>query len=93
MTKVVWSDPSVKDLDRIHKYVSEDSVTYADALIGEMIEAVDQLVNFPRSGRIVPEFNKEATRELIVGSYRIIYDIVGTKAMILTVIHGSRLLR
>ncbi len=93
MIKIVWSGPAVKDLDKIHQYVSEDSVVYADALIGEMIEAVDQLVVFPRSGRVVPEFKQENTRELIVGSYRIIYDAFVSKAVILTVIHGSRLLR
>jgi len=32
------------------------------------------LANFPRIGRVVPEFQIETLRELIHGSYRIVYE-------------------
>lgn len=63
---------------------------YADALILEFFNAVDQLEHFPESGRIVPERDEENTRELIVGNYRIVYDIVDLKIRILGVLHGAR---
>ena len=53
-------------------------------------QAPRRLAQFPQSGRIVPEFNDETIRELIYGSYRIIYKISGTTCSIVAVIHGSR---
>ncbi|HHH52481.1 MAG TPA: type II toxin-antitoxin system RelE/ParE family toxin, partial [Bacteroidetes bacterium] len=47
-----------------------------------------------RSGKIVPEINKENIRELIEGSYRIIYKIVKDNRIdILTIHHSARYLK
>lgn len=44
-----------------------------------------------RSGKIVPEINKENIRELIEGNYRIIYKIVQDNRIdILTIHHSAR---
>jgi len=40
------------------------------------------LENFPRIGRVVPEFQIETLRELVHGSYRIIYEIDDEKKLI-----------
>ncbi len=77
MTKIIWSQPAVSDLEKLHDYIAKDSVVYADAFILKILNAVDQLAHFPKSGRVVPEIHQEHTRELIVGHYRIVYDIVG----------------
>jgi len=51
------------------------------------------LKTHPKYGRIVPEINDEAIRELIQGNYRIIYRIVSRNHIdILTVHHSMRLL-
>ncbi|MEH2207368.1 MAG: type II toxin-antitoxin system RelE/ParE family toxin [Nostoc sp.] len=49
-----------------------------------------QLANFPLSGRIVPEFETEQIREVIEGSYRIIYYIKPEQIDVLAVIHGAQ---
>ena len=36
-----------------------------------LIQRVDQLIEFPESGRIVPEKKEPEIRELIEGNYRI----------------------
>lgn len=41
-------------------------------------------------GRVVPELEEPAVRELIVGSYRLIYEIEGADVHILGLIHGAR---
>jgi toxin ParE1/3/4 len=51
------------------------------------------LAQFPRSGRMVPEFGDENVRELIVYSYRVIYRIHEQEAVIAAVIHGKRALQ
>ena len=50
------------------------------------------LAQFPRSGRKVPEFDNEDIRELIVYSYRIIYQLQEHEVVIAAVIHGKRVL-
>ena len=43
-------------------------------------------------GRIVPEFEDENIRELIVYSYRIIYRVYPKQVTVWAVVHGARLL-
>ena len=50
----------------------------------------EQIASFPLSGRIVPEFETEQIREVIEGSYRIIYYIKPEQIDVLAVIHGSQ---
>lgn len=71
---IVWTELALEDLKTIHSYISKDSKYYADRLIDKIISRVGQLVEYPLSGRIVPEFNIENMRELISGNYRIIYE-------------------
>ena len=88
--RIVWSEPAVTDLDAIRTYISRDSETYADALTLEIFEATDRLERFPESGRVVPELDDPATREIIVGNYRVMYDVSGGVVRILGVLHGAR---
>jgi len=90
MNHVVWTDPAVTDLNGIHDYISRDSEVYADSVLSEIFDAVDQLYHYAKTGRIVPETNDENTREISVGSYRIMYEISGETIRILTVLHGAR---
>ncbi len=46
-------------------------------------------IHLGHSGRIVPEFETEQIREVIEGSYRIIYYIKPEQIDVLAVIHGS----
>jgi plasmid stabilization system protein ParE len=55
---------------------------------------VDILIVHPEAGTIVPEFEDELIRELIEGSYRIIYRIRSREEIgIVRVHHSARLLR
>lgn len=50
------------------------------------------MAQFPRLGRRVPEFEDENVRELIVYSYRIIYQLQNNEAEIAAVVHAKRVL-
>ena len=88
--KIVWTEPAVTDLEAIRTYIARDVETYANAVILDIFEATDRLEHFPESGRVVPELDDPNTREIIVGNYRVIYDISGAVVRILTVLHGAR---
>ena len=75
MVKIVWTDFAIEDLKLIHEFISKDSKRYADRFVEKVINRVDQIENFPKSGRVVPELNIDSIRELIEGNYRIIYKL------------------
>ena len=94
MVRIRWSAEADADLQAIHDFIARDSARYARAVCAELVEAVDQLSDFPRSGRMVPELQRDQIRELLRGSYRIAYRVADpTLVEIITVVHGARLLR
>lgn len=90
MAKVVWTEPALEDLKDIIEYIARDSLIYAERFGVRVVEAPRCLMQFPRCGRIVPEFEEENIRELIYGSYRIIYLVKEEVCYVVAVIHGSR---
>lgn len=91
--KITWSLKSVENLDDISNYISKNSPLYAPVFIQKIIKSVDRLIEFPLSGRVVPEFNDENIRELIFHNYRIVYRVNFNNVEIILVIHGARLIK
>ncbi len=92
MTRIVWTLQAIEDVEAIQSYVARDSPSYAALLAERIVESVERLKEFPRSGRVVPEVGKEPFREVIFGTYRIVYRLTGEGVDILTVVHAARLL-
>ncbi|HCC68932.1 MAG TPA: type II toxin-antitoxin system RelE/ParE family toxin [Nitrospiraceae bacterium] len=94
MAELTWSERSILDVEDIYDYIAHDSVLYAKYQAENIINAVERLRQFPESGRHIPEFPNLPHREVIMGSYRIIYryDVNKNEVKVVTVIHGSRLL-
>ncbi|MFW5871198.1 MAG: type II toxin-antitoxin system RelE/ParE family toxin [Verrucomicrobiota bacterium] len=65
---------------------------YAQLFAIDVLRAADRLIDFPESGRMVPEAGNPVIREIIFGNYRIVYRFRKDTVEILTVYHGSRLL-
>lgn len=94
MVEVVWTDFAIKDLDDIGEYIAKESERYAQAVVQNLFESTEVLGTHPKAGRIVPEFNKNNLRELIRGSYRIVYRVVDVNRIdILTIHHSARLFK
>ncbi|MBF0121234.1 MAG: type II toxin-antitoxin system RelE/ParE family toxin [Desulfobacterales bacterium] len=87
---VKWTDPAKLDLKKIHDYIAEDSKYYAKRVVQDIVDKTEKLNDNPEIGRIVPEFNEPNIRELIIYSYRLIYEIKTKTVEILTIIHGKR---
>lgn len=90
--KIHWTNTAVKHLLSIYEYISKDSSLYAQRMVDRLTRRSEQIATFPRSGRMVPEYEAENIREVIEESYRIIYRIKPNQLDILAVIHSSRLL-
>jgi toxin ParE1/3/4 len=89
MAKVIWSPSSLDDIDSIAEYISKDSVYHASLFIDRLFEATNRLKELPLSGRIIPEIGNSSCREIIYGSYRIMYRIEKNNIWITGVIHGA----
>jgi addiction module RelE/StbE family toxin len=93
MAKIEWTERALADLQQIHDYIARDSVFYANSFTNKIYERAQSLQSSPGMGRKVPEMNRPSIRELIFQSYRIIYEVEGDLVRIVTIIHGSRILR
>lgn len=63
---------------------------YASVFVERIILAAEQLLDYPKVGRVVPETNDENVRELLYQKYRIIYRIKEDTIEMLSMIHGAR---
>jgi len=90
--KLTWSPLAFERMQEIGAYISADDPVAALGWTESIFDAVEQLVDFPASGRVVPEFKRHEVRELIRGRYRIIYRIDEEEIAILTVRHSRRIL-
>ena len=90
MAEVKWTPQAASDLEAIAEFIALDSVAYARKFAATIFESTDQLKSFPKSGRVVPEYNQDPIRELLKGNYRVIYRVTGEFVEILAVHHGAR---
>ena len=73
--KIVFSDPSIEDLENIVRFIARDNPQVAAQFGAKLIQSVRHLASFPRLGRVVPEKNDESIREIIFKPYRIFYRV------------------
>jgi plasmid stabilization system protein ParE len=79
---VILTPQSQKDLERIVKYIRRDSPSRAKSFGNALIDKALTLSPFPEIGRVVPELDDPNVREIIHGSYRIIYEITSDPSIV-----------
>jgi len=91
MAEVTIADSAWEDISDIADYIAKDSPRYAAEYTDRLLERASQIASHPESGRIVPEFNSPTIRELIHGSYRIVYSTENPETVVvLRFIHAAR---
>src|SRR5271154_173562 len=93
MAEIIWTDPAAEDLAEIAEYIARDKPDAAANFVGKLLNSVDQLADFPLKGRVIPEFESERYRELVVFPCRVIYTPTVDAVVILRIIQGERQLR
>lgn len=87
--KIVWSPLALESVEEIADYIAADDPIAAERWVTGIFDAAERLADFPESGRVVPEVGVRRIREVIFGSYRVIYSL-GNQVEILTVRRGSQ---
>jgi toxin ParE1/3/4 len=82
------------DATEIWDYIAHDNPDMATAFIPRLEDQINSLERYPERCPLVPENEllDTAYRHLLFGNYRTIFKIVGSKVIILRIIHGARLL-
>lgn len=93
MVRIEQTERSLEDLNDLHDYTARDSENYPHLFVKKIYETAQKLKDFPNIGRVFPEVNNPSVREIIFHNYRIVYRNMDNYVEIITVIHGSRLLR
>ena len=91
MRKLRWSKEALEDLVGIGRYVGKDDRAVARRLSRELRGSVERLKEHPLSGRVVPELGRSDVREVIEGSYRLVYQVEESGVVVLVVFDSHRL--
>ena len=86
---LLWTRRAITDVQAIKQFIAKDSPRAAQLVTQRLVAAVDRLILFPQSGRIVPELADPQIREVVQGSY--VYRLIEKQVHILTVHHAARL--
>jgi toxin ParE1/3/4 len=89
--ELVWSQQALDDLTSIHEFIARTSPRYGALVVARLVEAMERVVDFPESGRVVPELSEPRVREVLHGTYRLMYEVQGSERVeVLTVFRASR---
>ena len=87
---MIWTLSALEDVEEIVDFIGRDSPSYAASFAESVFRAAGTLDAFPRRGRVVPEPGIPNIPEILIHSYRILYEIHHDTVYILAVIHGRR---
>jgi toxin ParE1/3/4 len=90
--KLRWTKRARGDLIEIGRYIARDKPEAARRWVERLRQCACAAAKQPRVGRRVPEVDREDLREVLVGNYRIVYEIHRAEIRVLTVFEGHRLL-
>ena len=82
---IIWSPLAVDQVRDITSYIALDKPSVAVIWAEKIFGSVERLAEFPESGRIVPELNRNEIREIVQGSYKVIYKVKQKEILILVV--------
>jgi plasmid stabilization system protein ParE len=86
--RIVWSSAGWADADRLHAFLAEHDLDAADAVFDRLANAPTALLNFPRRGPRLSEFDPREVREFRIGNYLLRYELTGAEIVVLRFFHA-----
>ena len=87
---VRWAGRAKTDLRSAVEYIKKQSAGSAAAFLAQVLETARSLADLSERGRAVPELGDPDVRELLVGSYRLLYEVQADTVWVLRIVHGNR---
>ena len=88
--EVVWAESGRDALNEVITYIAQDSHQAAVQVLDAALVTAASLATLSERGRVVPELNDPAIRELFVFRYRLIYRVDDQRVVVVAFLHGSR---
>lgn len=85
--RIVWSSAGWADVDRLHAFLAEHDLDAADAVFDRLANAPVALLDFPRRGSRLSQFDPREVREYRVGGYLLRYELAGSDIFVLRFFH------
>lgn len=92
-TRIIWSAQAAGQLEAIVAFIAAGSPTEARRFAARVMQRIEVLASHPNIGGWVVEDESHTYRELLHGSYRLIYRFSSAAVFIVAVRHAARLLR
>ena len=80
-----WSGKALSDLARLHEFLAPANRSAAARTVQQLVAAPSILLNNPRLGERLEEFEPRDVRRLLVGHYEIRYELRGSHIYLLRV--------
>ena len=88
--KLIWTETALQDLEAVVAFIAKDSPHYAALTADRIIAKVERLREYPRLGRVVPEFDDPNIRQVFWRQYRIVYALRDEDVCVIAIAHGAR---
>jgi plasmid stabilization system protein ParE len=85
---VVWSARAQADVGRLYHFLARNDLAAADAVLDLLVAGPDSLMDFPRLGPRLSQFDPREIRELRVHRYLLRYEVSGNEIRILRAFHA-----
>jgi toxin ParE1/3/4 len=73
--ELIWAPSARLDLRELASYIAESRPRASAIFVKNVFRTLEHLSDFPKSGRVVPEFNHPNIREIIRKPCRIVYRV------------------
>lgn len=93
MAEIVWSPAALRQLEEIAEAISLESVDAARRMVAKLVERVERLERFPRSGKRDPDLNLPGYRQLWSAPCWVYYRVTPATVFIVHVRRAERLFR
>ena len=86
--RIIWSSAGWADVERLYSFMADKDLEAADALVDRLADAPLSLVDVPRLGPRLSQFDPREVRELRVGRYLMRYELAEDRIYILRLFHS-----
>ena len=80
--RLIWAPSALLDLKELASYIAESHPIESAGFVKNVFRTVEHLADFPKSGRVVPDFNDPNIREVIRKPCRIVYRLKSQECVV-----------
>lgn len=85
--KLYWTDKGLSDLTRLHEFLYPVNPRAAAKVVQSVAKAPTRLLEVPRIGEKLEQFEPREVRRLLIGRYEVRYEIQGDALYVLRIWH------